>query len=205
PNEPAPPAAPAGPVLRAVEWRGTDALDPSQLQERIFTRSRPWWAVWKPRPPFDEATLEADMLRITDAYRENGRYRATASYALQWNETHDEVTVVITVDEGPAVTLENWTIDLGELPAEPGPWPRPLLADLPLKKGEVFTIALYGTAKRKLLQRMWDQGFPDATLSGGGDVDLATETAEIHWVAHPGPRVRIGEVRIEGAQTVKES
>jgi len=204
-QEPAVAAAPAGPVLRAVEWRGTDALDSDQLQARIFTQPRPWWQLWKPRPPFDQATLEADMLRITDAYRENGRYRATSSYTLLWNEKHDEVTVAITVDEGPAVTLESWTIDLGELPGEPSRWPKLLLDDLPLKKGEVFTITLYGTAKRKLLQGMWDQGFADATVSGGGDVDLATETAEIHWVAHPGPRVRIGQVRIEGAETVKES
>ena len=200
------PAAPATePVLRAIEWRGTDALDPNELQGRIFTQPRPWWQLWKPRPPFDETTLEADMQRIADTYREHGHYRATAHYTLQWNETHDQVTVEITVDEGPAVTLESWTIDLGELPGEPDRWPKLLLDGLPLKKGDVFTIALYGAAKRTLLQRMWDHGFADATVSGGGDVDLATETAEIHWVAHPGPRVRIGKIRIEGAETVSET
>lgn len=199
------PSPPAAPVLRAIEWRGTEALEPEQLQDRIFTQARPWWQLWKPRPPLDQATLDADMQRITDVYRENGHYRATAAYTLEWSPKQDEVTVVITVDEGPAVTLESWTIDLGELPGEPGRWPKLLLDGLPLEKGKVFTISLYGTAKRMLLQRMWDQGFADATVTGGGDVDLATETAEIHWVAHPGPRVRIGEIRIEGAKTVKSS
>jgi outer membrane protein assembly factor BamA len=119
------------------------------------------------------------MQRIADAYREHGYYQATASYQLSWNETRDEVAIAIDVVEGPAVTLESWTIDLGELPGDPARWPKLLLADLPLEKGAVFTVALYGTAKRTLAQRMWDLGFADATVSGGGEVDLATETAQI--------------------------
>src|SRR5262245_42903624 len=75
PEVPKPEAPP--PVLRAVEWHGTDALDPDVLQARIFTQPRPWFRFWEARPAFDPATLEADMQRITDTYRENGRYRAT--------------------------------------------------------------------------------------------------------------------------------
>ncbi len=204
PAQPPAPEAP-GPTVGAIEWRGVHALESSELEERIFTQARPFWKLWEPRPPFDLTTLEADMQRIADTYREHGYYDATAGYQLAWNETRDEVTIEIDVIEGPPVTLESWTIDLGELPGEPDRWPKLLLADLPLEKGAVFTVALYGAAKRALSQRMWDLGFADATVTGGGEVDLATQTAQIHWVAHPGPRVRIGKIRIEGHETVDET
>ena len=195
----APPA-----VVRAIEWNGVQALATADLAARLFTQVRPWWKFWEDRPAFDEPTLEGDMLRISATYREYGRYRARATYALAWNEAHDEVTVRIDVDEGSAVHLASFSIDIGEMPGGAEPWQQQLLDKLPLRAGDVFTVASYGGAKRALLERLADRGFPDAALAGGGEVDLATDTATIEWTVHPGPRVRIGEIRIQGAKTVSD-
>jgi outer membrane protein insertion porin family len=198
------PPAEAGPVVRAISWKGVSALSESDLQERIFTQERPWWKRWAERPPFDEPTLEGDMQRIAATYREYSHYRARADYTLQWDETGHEVSIRITVDEGPAVKLESFAIELSEMPGGEARWKTLLVDNLPLHPGEPFTVANYGNAKRALLLNLGNAGFPDAKISGGGEVDLASNTATIAWAVHPGPRVIIGQIHISGQQTVSD-
>jgi outer membrane protein assembly complex protein YaeT len=200
---PQPPEPPAQ-VVRSIDWEGVKALATSDLQERIFTPERPFWKFWSDLPPFDEATLEGDMQRIAATYREYSHYRARASYELHWDPAGHEVAIVIRVEEGPAVHLDSFAIDLSEMPNGAARW-KPILVDpLPLKKGDPFTVAVYGGAKRALLQNLANYGFPDAQITGGGEVDLATNTATISWAVQPGPRVLIGEVRIHGEHTVSD-
>ncbi|MFI5315624.1 MAG: autotransporter assembly complex family protein [Myxococcota bacterium] len=197
-------AKPATAELAGIEWTGVSALGTADLAARLFTQARPWWKLWADRPPFDEPTLEGDMQRIAATYREYGRYRASARYALTWNESHDRVQVRIDVDEGSAVHLSSFAVDLSEMPGGEARWKSRLLHKLPLHVGEVFTVASYGAGKRSILQHLADAGFPDAAISGGGEVDLGNDTASVDWAVHPGPRVVIGEIRVSGMQTVSD-
>ena len=193
-----------GPVVRSISWKGVSALSESELAERIFTQERPWWKRWAELPPFDEPTLEGDMQRIAATYREYAHYRASAEYDLSWDETGHEVAIRIEVDEGPLVKLEDFAIDLSEMPNGEARWKSYLVGKLPLHKGDPFTVANYGGAKRALLLKLANAGFPDAKISGGGEVDLATSTATIAWAVHPGPRVLIGQIHISGEKTVSD-
>jgi len=198
------PPEPPAEVVRSITWTGVHALRESDLEARLFTQTRPWWKRWADLPPFDEPTLEGDMQRIAATYREYSHYKTKASYSLAWDEPHHEVAIEIAVDEGPMVRLDEFSVDLSELPGGPDRWKAPLVDKLPLKKGDPFTVVTYGNAKRALLQGLANVGFPDAQLSGGGVVDLATDTASIDWAVHPGPRVLIGDIRISGEKTVSD-
>jgi outer membrane protein assembly complex protein YaeT len=198
------PPAPPAEVVRSITWRGVSALRESDLEVRLFTQARPWWKPWADRPPFDEATLEGDMQRVAATYREFAHYRTKATYSLAWDETHHEVDISIDVDEGPAVHLESLSVDLSEMPGGAERWKARLVDKLALKPGDPFTVAAYGGAKRALLQGLANAGFAEAELSGGGVVDLATNTATVEWAAHPGPRVFVGEIRISGQKTVSD-
>ena len=198
-------ATAATPVVEGIEWSGTHALSPGEIAPYLFTHERPVWRVWLPRPPFDESVLEADMRRIEDVYREHGRYQARASYTLAWNRKRTGVRIRIEVSEGKSVRLERFEVDLTALPADEADWRAELLADLPLRKGRVFTLDDYGAAKRTLLERLADRGRPDARVEGGGEVDVARRTARVTWHVEPGPRVRFGPVRVEGLERVRET
>jgi outer membrane protein assembly complex protein YaeT len=204
-SAPARAADPAA-VVDALRWQGVRGVSEAELEARVFTRARPWWQPFEPKPGFQEEMLEGDMARVADLYREHGYYETRASYTLEWNAPHDAVTVHIAVEEGARVTLAGWSVALDELAWRGGEarWRKLLVDPLPLKAGEVFTIDAYGGAKRALLGRLADQGFPDATLAGGGEVDLATHTATIAWTVHPGARVRVGPIAIEGLGDVRE-
>ncbi len=202
-QDPPEPEAPAE-VVRAIEWRGVHALRESDLAARLFTQQRTWWKLWADLPPFDEPTLEGDMQRIAATYREFGHYSARATYSLARDETGREVRIAIDVEEGELVRLASFSVDLAELPDGAPRW-RPVLVDpLPLAKGDPFTVTRYGAAKHALLQNLADYGFPEATLSGGGEVDVATHEATVDWAVHPGPRVLIGAVRVTGMETVED-
>ncbi|HTO07857.1 MAG TPA: BamA/TamA family outer membrane protein [Myxococcota bacterium] len=202
-EEPPPPPPPAE-VVGSISWHGVSALAESDLEARLFTQARPWWKPWVDRPGFDEATLEGDMQRIAATYREFAHYRTQASYSLIWDESHHQVEIAIDVDEGPAVHLDTLSVDLSQLPGGAERWKSRLVDKLPLKKGDLFTVGGYGGAKRALLQGLGNAGFADAQLSGGGVVDLATNTASVDWVVHPGPRVVVGQIHISGQKTVSD-
>ncbi len=200
------PASPtAGPVVESIEWSGTEAVAPAEIAPYLFTTARPWWKPWDERPPFDEGVLEADVHRIAAVYRDHGYYRARASYTLEWNAMHDAVRIRIDVDEGPPVRIDSWGVDLSELPGDEAHWRQRLVTPLPLHVGDVFTLDRYGEAKRMLLDGLADRGFPDATQSGGGDVDVERGKAVVWWRVHPGASVKFGEIRVEGLGEVKES
>jgi len=201
-----PPAAAAKPEVRvrSISWTGLHAIDRSDLEARLFTQTRPWWNLWSELPAFDPPTLDGDMQRIAAVYRELGYYAARASYTLERNETGDEVKIRIAVEEGPPVHLASYAIDLSELPGGDVRWRDRMIPELPLKEGAIFSVGTYGGGKRKLLQELAGADFPDATIEGGGDVDIATNEATISWTVHPGPRVTLGVIRIEGMETVGE-
>ena len=202
---PADPAGAGGPVVESIAWSGTQAVTPAQISPYLFTTARPWWKPWEERPPFDEGVLESDVQRISAVYRDHGYYQARATYTLAWNAAHDAVRVRITAVEGPPVHIDSWGVDLSELPGDEAHWRDRLVAPLPLHIGDVFTLDRYSEAKRMLLDGLADRGFPDATLSGGGDVNVEAGRAVVWWRVHPGAHVTFGEVRVEGLDDVNES
>lgn len=192
-------------VVESITWTGLRELSARELARQLFTQARPRWQLWRPRPAFDAMTLETDMQRLVDACRERGHFLARASYTLAYLEEGHAVRIQIQVEEGPAVRLTEWGVDLSELLGDEPVWRERLLADFPLRTGEVFTIEAYGEAKRRLLDGLADAGFPDATLSGGAEVDVAKRSAVVWWRVRPGALVRFGEVRIDGLSDVDEA
>jgi len=195
----------AAQVVDAITFTGLHDLSARDLGEQLFTKARPRWQLWRPRPEFDPATLDTDMQRVVDACRERGHFLARASYTLEWLEDGHAVRIRIQVEEGPAVHLTWWGVDLSELPGGDAAWHDRLLDGFPLRNGAVFTVADYGEAKRRLQDGLADAGFPDATLSGGGEVDVAQRSAVVWWRVHPGALVRFGEIRVEGVDRVSEA
>lgn len=192
-------------TIRDLSWKGVDSLSEGLLEDHILTGVPPTWRFWKPDPPFSEALLERDLERIEALYRNHGYYDARASYQLDWNEALTRVSIEITVEEGLPVRTTELSIRLLPLPGEePEIGRAQLLEDLPLRQGSRFALEAYGAAKEKVLGRLADAGFPAARITGGAEVDVRTQRAEVSWDIHPGPRVHFGPVRIEGLERVEE-
>ncbi len=73
-----------------------------------------------------------------------------------------------------------------------------LLADFPLRPGDVFEHERYETAKSRLTRLGAERGYLDATLTRHTvEVDLTAYTARVALHYDTGPRYRFGEVRFE--------
>ncbi len=191
----------AAAVVEALHFEGVTAISETELRGRMLTAG-PGWKPWVPAPEFDADSLEADLERIADAYREHGYHESVVQSQLEWGTDHTEVEISVLVEEGEPVRVESWTVEIT---------PHPLLSDadrlevldgLPLAPGEVFGASRYRSVREELLRRLAERGFPMASLDGGAEIELAVRSARVAWSVQPGPRVRFGASAVEGLDRV---
>jgi outer membrane protein assembly complex protein YaeT len=193
----------AGPRVRVLRLEGVESVPEGDLREWLFTESRPRWRFWDERPLFDEADVERDLARIAAFYRSRGFYESTARSELRWDDERAHVDVIFHVEEGPAVRVAARRIEIAP-PLGGGPDERRLRSDLPIGRGDVFSLDDYGAARRELLARAAEAGHPRASIEGGAEVDAASREARIRWRLEPGPSVRFGAVRVTGLDRYEE-
>ncbi|MEI8394052.1 MAG: autotransporter assembly complex family protein [Rhodospirillaceae bacterium] len=130
------------------------------------------------------------------------------------SEGYYDGTVIITIGEAvPApVTL---TVTLGQpyrfrnikLTAAPGITLPPIPASaLGLEPGAKARAPLVVAAEQKIKQQLGKQGFAFAKIADRHvTIDRAAKTLDIGFQVEPGPVIRLGQVRINGLQEIRES
>ena len=86
--------------LGALRFAGTDTVRGRQLRAVMLTPTRPWFARWRPLPPFDPVTFRTDLDRIHRLYESRGYYAAAVTHDVELPAEGETVTAVISVDEG---------------------------------------------------------------------------------------------------------
>jgi len=79
---------------------------------------------------------------------------------------------------------------------------RRLKRDLPLQEGDPFNRALFQASADTVVSRLKNLGYPYADILRNYDVDVAALRAVATLEALPGPRMRVGQVLITGAEKV---
>jgi outer membrane protein assembly complex protein YaeT len=77
-----------------------------------------------------------------------------------------------------------------------------LKRDLPLQVGDPFNRALFQASADTIVSRLKNLGYPYADILRSYDVDVAALRAVATLEAIPGPRMRVGQVLITGADQV---
>ncbi len=188
-------------TVQRLAWRGVEAIPVSELESEMLTEA-PGWQPWRDPPPFDDATLDSDLRRVEEIYRRRGYYDARVQAQVDPAPEPPGVVIRLAVEEGEPVRLRERRIVLAEgTQLEPAILERAIAA-LPLREGDVFGSEVYTGARAKLLSALGDEGFLLARLDGGAEVDPGAHAARLDWKVHPGARVRIGEVRLMGLESV---
>lgn len=200
-------ANPGQAYVAQIRFEGNDELSGGDLRDHMLTQSPPWYRFWD-RLPFYEDEIREDMKRLVALYRQHGHYEAQASYELIRSEEGPGVTIEITIDEGKAVRLEHLIIRLAD-GADPATHPlfdarkwQRLIRRVPVRPGRKFRLGEYQATRKGILAWVAERGFPNAQLEGSAEVDLPTRKARVEWTLLLGPRVRLGEVGIEGLEDV---
>ena len=191
-------------VVRDLSFEGNHALDDYTLRTAISTSSSSWFARafliryfgLGEKRYFNELDFRRDVIRLLLLYRQSG-YMNVVVDTLVRREDRD-VYVTFRIYEGDPVRLTKLEItgfdSIGSV--------ADLKRSLPLQVGDPFNRFLFQASADTIVSRLRNHGYPFGDVLRSFDVDVAGLTAQATLEVVPGPRMRIGEVVITGADQV---
>src|SRR5437899_8955305 len=191
-------------VIRGLSFEGNHAIDDYTLSTAIATTSSGafashWWLRWMglgEKRLFSELEFRRDVVRLLLLYRQSGYMNAVVDTLVR-REGRD-VYVKFRIYEGDPVRLAALEV----LSLDSILDVRRLKRDLPLQVGDPFNRALFQASADTVVSRLKNLGYPFADILRSYDVDVAALRAVATLEALPGPRMRVGQVLITGADQV---
>ena len=193
-------------TVTSVRFRGNHAIDRLTLEAAIAT-SASSWTYGVPllkhlglgqRRLFDELEFRRDVVRLQILYRQHGFFEAKVDTAV--TRTPTTAAVVFRLEEGPPVEVDSVLVR-GVSGIVDGPR---LAARLPLAAGKPFDREQFDASADTIALAIQNQGYPFVAVFRNYTVDRATRTAAVDFEVVPGPRARVGDIRIGGNRSVSE-
>ncbi len=191
-------------VVRGLSFEGNHAIDDYTLSTAIGTSNSSWFARAFPirllglgeKRFFNELEFRRDVIRLLLLYRQSGYMNAVIDTLVR-REGRD-VYLKVRIYEGDPVRLARLDI----LGVDSILDVRRLKRDLPLLESDPFNRALFQASADTVVSRLKNLGYPYADILRNYDVDVAALRAVATLEALPGPRMRVGQVLITGAEKV---
>ena len=191
-------------VVRGLWFEGNRAYDNVTLKSVIATTNSSWWATFSlvrwiglgEKRYFSEIEFRRDVVRLILFYRQSGYMNAVVDTLVR--RTRRDVFIRFRIHEGEPVRVARLDVtgvdgilDVSKLKR-----------DLPLQVGDPFNRFLLQAAADTIVNRLRNGGYPYAEVLRNFDSEAAILKAEVELDAQPGPRMRLGEVAIEGLRDV---
>jgi outer membrane protein assembly factor BamA len=197
-------------TLDRITLRGNENLDDDEIEEKIASReSERFLGIFRgvihEYQIFDRHVLERDLQRIERYYRSRGYYlaRVRAGRVTFVGERGAEVEVLI--EEGPLVTVARLDVHgLDGLPPALAAEARQAAASH-LAVGAAFEEERFVDGAKAVRHALADVGYATAKVERSANVDLPRNRASVGYWVDAGPRMRLGEIRIEGLGEVPEA
>jgi len=192
-------------VVRGLSFQGNHAIDSYTLSSAIATSrssyfASAWWLRWThlgEKRYFDEVEFRRDVLRLMLLYRQSGYVNALIDTTVR--RTARDVFITFRIGEGEPVRLARLDITGADSIVSASELKR----DLPLREGAPFNRFLFQASADTVVARAKNLGYPYASVLRNFDEDDATLTATATLELVSGPRMRIGDVVIEGLERVE--
>jgi outer membrane protein insertion porin family len=191
-------------VVRGLSFEGNHALDDYTLSTAIATTNSSafatspflrWLGLGEKRS-FNELEFRRDVVRLMLLYRQSGYMNAVVDTLVRRDGR--DVYIKFRIYEGDPVRLA--ALDVLGLDSILDV--RRLQRDLALQVGDPFNRALFQASADTIVSRLKNLGYPYADILRSYDVDVAALRAVATLEAIPGPRMRVGQVLITGADQV---
>ena len=194
-------------MVRGLSFEGNRAYDNVTLESVIATTKSGWWARFSlvrwiglgEKRYFSEIEFRRDVVRLILFYRQSGYMNAVVDTLV--HRTPRDVYIRFRIHESEPVRvarLDVMGVD-GILTVSK------LKRDLPLQVGDPFNRFLLQASADTIVSRLRNGGYPYAEVLRNFDSEAGILRAEVELDAQPGPRMRVGEVTIEGLRDVDTS
>lgn len=194
--------AQSGPVIADIELIGVSRSYAHELRKGLETRATGPWP-WSTPQRLDPLSLETDLQRIVAFYERRGLFAARVLQTREISLGKDQIRLQIRVEEGAPTVVRKLLVS--GLDALDEAARQRVLADLPLKEGEVLIAREYERTRGLILARLLDEGFPESQLQGQVDVFPEKREAQVSIEAQTGPLYRVGEIEVQGLLTYPEA
>ena len=191
-------------VVRQLAFAGNRALDDYTLSTAIATSSSSWAArIWPIRALgfgekryFNALEFRRDVVRLLLLYRQSGYMSAVVDTTVR--RTGRDIFITFRIHEGDPVRVARLQLKgvAGILDTAA------LRRALPLHLGDPFNRFLLQASADTIVARLRNSGYPYADVLRNFDSEAGILRAEVELEALPGPRMRLGDVRIEGLAEV---
>ncbi len=202
----------ADPEVKTITFQGNTAFPNGDLEDAILTaatRCRTFlfvfplplcpltdWGVAHIREYLDEGELPLDVLRLRLYYRQRGFRAATVDTTVARDE--NKVHIQFEVVEGEPTRIRNLEVVGGEDLLDSAA----VADDLALRVGDPLDLVALGEGERALAERLRKDGYVQAQVLREYFIPSESLQADVTLRVVPGPRVRVGEVRIVGSGEV---
>lgn len=202
----------ADPEVSRITFEGNSAFPDGDLQNAILTAATscrtflfvfplplcPFtdWGIAHSREYLDEGELPLDVLRLRLFYRQRGFRAATVDTTV--TREGSRVEIRFDVVEGEPTRIRSVEVVGGENLLDSAA----VAQDLTLAVGSPLDLVALGESERRLAERLRKQGYVHAQVLREYFVPTGTLEADVSLRVEPGPRVRVGDVRIVGSGEV---
>ncbi|MCG8468399.1 MAG: BamA/TamA family outer membrane protein [Gemmatimonadetes bacterium] len=198
------------PEVRSLSFQGNETFSDSELRAIIETRRTecvsflltPFcaltdWGFAHRRGYLDSLDVAGDALRLRTYYRLRGFFESDVQHLIR--TTGSEARVGFVIDEGPPTSIDTFRVT-GLPPTMSQATASRLLA---VDSGDRFDQLRLEAGKDSLVRSLRQRGYIEALVFE----ETSRETngpAHVSLEVSPGPRFRVGEIRLEGADAIGE-
>lgn len=188
------PPTPDALEVDAFDIEGEQHLDEGDIKDKVVTNQSPWLSnlapwLW-PKEWFDPIAWQADLRRIQRFYEANGYYQARVLEDVVTETKPKHVKLLVRLREGEPARVDTLVVvGLEALPAEM----QARLRELPLAPGDIFLEDAWARAKSRLVSRLRELGFAEATVVGEALVDADAAKVDLTLTVTPGTRYKLGK------------
>jgi outer membrane protein insertion porin family/translocation and assembly module TamA len=187
--------------LEDLTFTGNERISTGELREVLAGQPRPWYAFWRPLPPFNPAVFKTDLQRLERSYRAMGYYEAEIAHDLETREG-DRVAARIHIREGDPVKAARVAFEITDRP-ELGAELEGLRRDLPLSEGQVFSEQRYRQTDERITEFFLNRGYARVKVERKAEVVLERHEASVYYRIEGGPPSVFGETTVEGLEDVE--
>ncbi|HKP28275.1 MAG TPA: POTRA domain-containing protein, partial [Gemmatimonadales bacterium] len=170
------------------------------------------WLPLVPDPaahPFAPLELQYDVARLRRFYAESGFLGTDVRYEVRYRDKDNVVDVDLIIREGRPVVVRSIAVDGGgesdpasQLPEEMRAAWASLHASIVADTGQRLTEESRLRHERDLLNWWKNRGWAFARVRTDPVIDSSAAAASVRVTLTPGPRARIGSIRIDGGESV---
>lgn len=197
---------PGGIRVAALSFTGNQAFDDDELQGVIVTEGPARFASllpWVEDRYFNREAFDEDLERLRRFYADRGYpHAAIQAVHVSFNDTRDEVTIEIGIQEGAPLVVEEVRFE-GLDGVDPDLAAR--VRDVPLEPGAPLDRQVLARSMDAMSFQLRDRGYPKATVDHREADGTSPDATVVTLIAAPGPYSVFGDVDVVGARHVAPS